>query len=100
MSNEEDQIKTFSLNYKGNERSIFLFYRDIRKQKEIPIQENSRQTQRMHTKMRCKFSNYNEYNPQKRSIYFKQRKKCEIQCKKHKLFFEWKATIIQSDYRI
>ena len=100
QSNKENQSKTFTFNYYGNERYVFLFYRDIRKQKAIPIQEKSRQTQHMHTKMRCKFSDYNEYNPQKRVRGFKQRKKCEIKWKKHKLFFECKNKRIQGDCRI
>ena len=50
--------------------------------------------------MKCKFSNFNEYNPHKRERGFKQRNKCKNQCKKHKLFFECKDNTIQRDCRI
>ena len=84
--------------YEGNERSILHYYRDLRKQKEISIQENSRKTQLMHIKMKCKFFDFKEYNLQKIARGFKQRNKHKIQCKKDKLFFECKEKIIQSDW--
>ena len=54
----------------------------------------------MHTKMKLKFFNFNEYNPQKRARGFKQRNKCKIQCKKHKPLFEYKGNIIQIECRM
>ena len=45
----------------------------------------------MHSKMKCKFSNSNEYYLQKGARGFKQSNKCKIQCKKHKIFFAQRA---------
>ena len=51
-------------------------------------------------KIKYNFSNSDEYYLQKRARGFKQRNKCKILCKKHKLFFECKENINQRDCKI